>query len=501
MDSLDNYNFDKQHSKDKLHAIERIGLLLDKDSFLEVGSKVQHNCNNFGMDEKKLPYDGVITGFGTIAKKPVAIYSQDFTIMGGTLGEMHGKKISNIIRMAIKTKCPLIGINDSGGARIQEGVKALGGYGDIFYLNTLASGYIPQISIIVGPCAGGAVYSPGITDFVFVVDKISHMFVTGPKVIKKVLFESVDNESLGGAKLHTQESGVAHFFSENEKDCYCKVKQLLTYLPQYWDENLNEIDACIKDSIDKQRTFNLPDSSKKTYDSRFLLKAVLDRGSFFEVEERFAKNIIIGFAKICGISIGVVANQPCHLAGVIDCDASDKASRFIRFCDSFNIPIITFVDVPGYMPGQNQEKKGIIRHGSKLLYAYSEATVPKITIITRKAYGGAYISMCSKHLGADFVFAWENAEIAVMGSEGAVEVLFKKEIDKLDDDRKSAYFTEKVKEYEAEFINPQLAVENGYVDEIISKDSTRKMIIQSLNILKNKNSELLINKKHGNIPL
>jgi len=492
------YDFEKQHSKGKLHAIERLNLLLDKDSFQEIGSRVQHSCTLFGMDKKDLPYDGVITGFGRIHGKPVAVYSQDFTVMGGTLGEMHGRKIARILQLAIDSKCPIIGINDSGGARIQEGILSLAGYGDIFRLNTLASGYIPQISVIVGPCAGGAVYSPGITDFVFMVDSVSHMFVTGPNVVKKVLYQDIDKEALGGAVMHATVSGVCHFREPNEERCFEKVRSLLSYLPQCWDEEKSPIKFGDKQRIRSSVFPKIPRNPKLSYDVREILKAVVDEKSFLEISEEFAKNLVIGFATIFGTTVGVVANQTKVLAGVLDCDASDKASRFIRFCDAFNIPLLTFVDVPGFLPGLEQERKGIIRHGAKLLFAYAESTVPKITIILRKAYGGAYIAMCSKHLGSDFVYSWDTGEIAVMGADGAVEILFKNELQNAPNPKELIEKLEK--EYADTFVNPTIAAESGIIDEIIEPDQTGRVIIQSLIQLQRKEQQIL-KKKHGNIPL
>ncbi len=493
-----NYDLEKQHKHGKYHAIERIERLLDGDSFWEIGSHIEHDCHEFGMDEKHIPYDGVITGFGTIMNRQVAIYSQDFTVMGGTLGKMHGQKIERVIELAIKYRCPVIGINDSGGARIQEGIEALGGYGDIFRLNTLASGYIPQISIILGPCAGGAVYSPGITDFVFVVETISKMFVTGPKVVKQVLFESIDSQTLGGAQMHAHTSGVAHFLSKTEDSCFEQVKELFDYLPQ---NNIKQDHTVLHQRVSyegKALSHLIPDNPKQAYDIRTVIEATVDDSRFLEVAKEFAQNIVVGFARISGAVTGVIANQPKVFAGVIDCDASDKAARFIRFCDAYHIPLLTFVDVPGFMPGSEQEQKGIIRHGAKLLYAYSEATVAKITVILRKAYGGAYIAMCSKQLGADFVFAWPRAEIAVMGAEGAIEVLFRKELAASTDP--AAFKQRKTEEYKRAFLNPDTAVKRGIVDEIISPDRTREFIIKALRSSSNK-VECTLDKKHGNIPL
>lgn len=492
------YDFEKQHSKGKIHAIERLNLLLDKDSFQEIGSRVQHSCTLFGMDKKDLPYDGVITGFGRIHGRPVAVYSQDFTVMGGTLGEMHGKKIARILKLAIDSKCPVIGINDSGGARIQEGIHSLAGYGDIFRLNTLASGYIPQISVIVGPCAGGAVYSPGITDFVFMVDSVSHMFVTGPNVVKKVLYQDIDKEALGGSVMHASVSGVCHFRHPNEEQCFERVRSLLAYLPQCWDEERSSIKLGTGQQSDPSAFPKIPRNPKLSYDVREILKAIVDEKSLMEISEEFAKNLVIGFGTIAGASVGIIANQTKVLAGVLDCDASNKASRFIRFCDAFNIPLLTFVDVPGFLPGLEQERKGIIRHGAKLLFAYAESTVPKITIILRKAYGGAYIAMCSKHLGSDFVYSWDTGEIAVMGAEGAVEILFKNELQNAPNPKELIEKLEK--QYAETFVNPTIAAESGIIDEIIEPEQTRGIIIQSLIQLQRKEQQIL-KKKHGNIPL
>ena len=409
------YDLEKQHSKGKLHAIERINTLCDKGSFFEIYAEARHTCTSFGMDKKEIPYDGVITGFGKINGKKVAVYAQDFTVQGGSLGKVHGEKIAELINKAIDARCPVIGINDSGGARIQEGVDSLCGYGDLFYQNVRASGSVPQISIIAGPCAGGAVYSPGITDFIFAVDGISNLFITGPKVVKSVMFMDISAEDLGGASIHSQKSGVAHFRCPNEKDCYEKVRKLLDYIPHYYGEKLVAEAKYHFDEKKKAKQIEsvLPERSTQGYDMREVINCVTDDDSFYEVSEEFAPNAVIGFAKVEGKSVGIVANNPAGLGGILNCDASDKIARFVRYCDSFDIPLVTFVDVPGFIPGPQEEQKGIIRHGAKVIYAYSEASVPKVTLITRKAYGGAYIAMCSKHLGADFVYAWPKAEIAV----------------------------------------------------------------------------------------
>ncbi|MBU5436854.1 methylmalonyl-CoA carboxyltransferase, partial [Tissierella sp. MSJ-40] len=425
---------EKQHKSGKLTARERINLLLDEGSFIEIDAFVSHRSTNFDMGQVEAPTDGVVTGYGTVNGRLVFVYAQDFTILGGSLGEMHAAKICKVQEMAIKMGAPIVGFNDSGGARIQEGVDALSGYGDIFYNNTIASGVIPQISVIMGPCAGGAVYSPALTDFIFMVDKTSMMFITGPQVIKSVTGEEVSSEELGGAGTHNKVSGVAHFMDNTEEECIVKIKELLSYLPSnnledpitfQSEDNVNRIEEKLNKII--------PDNPNKAYDMKEVIKLLADEGEFFEVQPYFAQNIIIGFIRLNGKSIGVVASQPKILAGCLDINASDKAARFIRTCDAFNIPLLTLVDVPGFLPGTDQEYDGIIRHGAKMLYSYSEATVPKVTVILRKAYGGAYIAMCSKHLKADQVFAWPNAEIAVMGPDGAANIIFKKDIENSND--------------------------------------------------------------------
>lgn len=490
---------ERQHQSGKMTAKERINYLLDENSFVEVDKFIKHRCKNFDMVNVELPDEGVITGYGTIDDRPVYIFAQDFTVMGGSLGEMHAKKICKIMDMAVKNGAPIIGLNDSGGARIQEGIDALSGYGNIFYRNTRASGVVPQIAAIMGPCAGGAVYSPALMDFVLMVDKKSQMFITGPQVIKAVTGEDVSAENLGGGITHNTKSGVAHFLAKDDRQCLDMIKKLLSYLPS---NNLDRIPKS-KDNDDINRICMelndiIPENPNKPYEMRGIIKAVADLGDFFEVQEHFAKNIITGFARIGGYSVGIIANQPSVLAGCLDIDASDKASRFIRTCDSFNIPILNFVDVPGFLPGTTQEYGGIIRHGAKMLYAYSEATVPKITIITRKAYGGAYLAMCSRDLGADFVYAWPSAEIAVMGPEGAAGVIFKKEIlnSENPDDAKKAM----IERYRMEFANPYLGAERGYVDDVIIPAETRKYIIVALMMLESKREKNLP-KKHGSIPL
>lgn len=488
-----------QHKKGKLTARERIALLLDEGTFEEIGMLVTHRSYDFGLEKQKYPGDGVITGHGKINGREVFVFSQDFTVFGGSLSEAHAEKICKIMDMAMKVGVPVIGLNDSGGARIQEGVVSLGGYADIFLRNTLASGVIPQISAIMGPCAGGAVYSPAITDFVFMVKNTSYMFVTGPNVVKTVTHEEVSSEELGGATTHATKSGVAHFACNNEIECIDQIKTLLSYLPQ---NNVDDPPRVVcNDSIERQdERLNtiIPDLSTKPYDMKEIIHAVVDDGEFFEVHKEYAQNIVVGFARLNGMSVGIVANQPAVLAGVLDIEASIKAARFVRFCDAFNIPIITFEDVPGFLPGTDQEWRGIIKHGAKLLYAYCEATVPKITVITRKAYGGAYDVMNSKHIRGDINFAWPTAEIAVMGPKGAVEIIFKKEIDKAQD--KEAALEAKVREYTDKFANPYVAAERGYIDDVIEPKETRPRIIRALEMLKTK-VDRNPRKKHGNIPL
>jgi propionyl-CoA carboxylase beta chain len=490
---------DDQHKKGKLTARERIELLIDDGTFEEIGMLVTHRSHDFGLERQKYPGDGVVTGHGKINGKEVFVYSQDFTVFGGSLSETHAEKICKIMDLAMKVGVPVIGLNDSGGARIQEGVVSLGGYADIFLRNTLASGVIPQISAIMGPCAGGAVYSPAINDFVLMVKNTSYMFVTGPNVVKTVTHEEVSSEELGGAITHSHKTGIAHFACENEVECIEHIKELLSYIPQ------NNVDDPPRvktyDPIgrqDEKLNSVVPENSQKPYDMKEIIHSVIDDNRFFEIHKDYATNIIIGFGRFNGKTAGLVANQPSVLAGVLDIDASLKAARFIRFCDAFNIPIVTFEDVPGFLPGTEQEWRGIITHGAKLLYAYCEATVPKITIITRKAYGGAYCVMNSKHTRGDMNFAWPSAEIAVMGSKGAVEIIFKKEIDKAED--KAAAFDQKVKEYTDKFENPYIAAERGYIDDVIEPSETRPRIIRALEMLENK-VDKNPKKKHGNIPL
>lgn len=491
----------KQHEQGKFTARERIEKLLDPNSFLEFDKYVTHKCQQFGIEKTKFLGDGVVTGIGEINGKKVAIFSQDFTCWGGALGMAYAKKICKIMDFAVENRIPVIGINDSGGARIQEGVESLAGYAEIFWRNVQASGVIPQISLIMGPCAGGAVYSPAMTDFTFMVDKTSYMFVTGPDVIKTVTHEEVTKEELGGAATHNEKSGVAHFKCDDEEDCFERVRELLSFIPSYnygVNENTKTSDSSNR-SCNKLKDV-IPDSSKKPYDMKEIILDTVDESHFLEVQRDFAKNIICGFGAVGGIKVGIIANQPSFLAGVLDIDSSSKAARFVRFCDAFNIPIITFVDVPGFLPGTVQEYGGIIRHGAKLLYAYSEATVPMITLITRKAYGGAYDVMASKHIRADINLAYPTAEIAVMGAEGAVNIIFRKELDGLkgkDFDQKKA---ELVSNYETEFANPYKAAELGYIDEVIHPEQTRIKLYQYLNALKNKKVNRP-DRKHGNIPL
>ncbi len=483
----------KQVAMGKLTARERIIKLLDEGSFNEYDMFVEHEARDFGMDRKKLHGDGVITGTGTIGGRPVCIYAQDFTVAGGSLGFMHARKITKIMDHSLKMRMPLIGINDSGGARIQEGVNSLAGYGEIFFRNTLASGVIPQISVVLGPCAGGAVYSPALTDFVFVVDSISKMFITGPEVIKTVLGEDITMEELGGARVHSEITGNAHFFAESEDDCFDQIKSLLSYLP--WS---NTDVPARKEVLEPLEEFNIseiiPTDKRQPYDVRNVIRAVTDGSDFFEIQERWAANMVIGFGTMSGRTVGFVANQPLVLAGVLDVDSSCKAGRFIRYCDAFNIPIVTFVDLPGYLPGVDQEHAGVIRHGAKVLYAYSEATVPKITVILRKAYGGGYIAMNSRHLRADFVLAWPDAEVAVMGPEGAANIIFRKEIATAEDpDQMRA---QKVQEYKEKFANPYVAAAKGYIDSVIEPWETRKSLLHALDVSGGKSVGMPM-KKHG----
>jgi len=483
----------KQVAMGKMTARERILALLDEDSFNEYDLFVEHEARDFGMEQKVLHGDGVITETGTVGGRPVCVFAQDFTVAGGSLGSMHARKITKIMDHSLKMRMPLIGINDSGGARIQEGVNSLAGYGEIFFRNTLASGVIPQISVILGPCAGGAVYSPALTDYVFVVDKISKMFITGPEVIKTVLGEDISMEELGGARVHSETTGNAHFFSETEDECFAQIKSLLSYLP--WSNTDVPPRKEVKEPLEK---FNIseivPADKRQPYDIRNVIKSITDGSDFLEIQESWAANMVIGFGTMNGRTVGFVANQPLVLAGVLDVDSSCKAGRFIRYCDAFNIPIVTFVDLPGYLPGVDQEHAGVIRHGAKVLYAYSEATVPKITVILRKAYGGGYIAMNSRHLRADFVFAWPDAEVAVMGPEGAANIIFRKEIATAEDpDQMRA---QKVQEYKEKFANPYVAAAKGYIDSVIEPDETRRSLLHALEVSGGKSVGMPA-KKHG----
>lgn len=490
---------EKQHAQGKLTARERLIQLFDEGSFVETGMFVKHRCVDFGMENVEAPAEGVVTGYGTVAGRLVYAYAQDFTVLGGSLGEMHAKKIVDVMDMALKMGAPIIGLNDSGGARIQEGVDALSGYGKIFFKNTISSGVIPQISVIMGPCAGGAVYSPAITDFIFMVDKTSQMFITGPQVIKTVTGENISAEELGGASTHNSVSGVAHFINPDEQSCIMDVKNLLSFLPS---NNLETPPICNTGDDPNRTDENLnslvPENPNKSYDMKNIITSLADNGEFLEVQQYYAKNIITGFIRINGQSIGVIANQPSVLAGCLDINASDKACRFIRTCDSFNIPILNLVDVPGFLPGTAQEFGGIIRHGAKMLFAYSEATVPKVTLIVRKAYGGAYLGMCSKELGADVVLAWPNAEIAVMGPDGAANIIFKKEIQ--DAENPTEVRKEKINEYREKFSNPYIAAARGYIDDVIEPAITRPRLASAFEMLSSKR-ESRPAKKHGNLPV
>ncbi|MBC7386632.1 MAG: acyl-CoA carboxylase subunit beta [Cryobacterium sp.] len=492
----------KQHASGKLTARERLELLLDPGSFVELDQFVQHRCTDFDMQNQKFLGDGVVTGYGTVHGRTIFVFSQDFTVFGGSLSGAHATKICKVMDLAVKAGAPIVGLNDSGGARIQEGVESLGGYAEIFWRNTQASGVIPQISVILGPCAGGAVYSPAITDFIFMVEGSSYLFVTGPDVIKTVTHEDVTKEALGGAETHSEKSGVTHFVLPSEQECLKSVRELLAYLPA------NNLDLPPKsstadpaDRLCPEIESVLPDSANKPYDMLGILRSVIDDGLFFEVHAGYAKNLVIGFARLAGKTVGIVGNQPSHLAGCLDIDASVKGARFVRFCDSFNIPLITFVDVPGFLPGTQQEYGGIIKHGAKLLYAFAEATVPKLTVITRKAYGGAYDVMASKHIRADFNFAYPTAEIAVMGPEGAINILYRKEIAAAE---KAGTVVEErarlVDLYRRTFANPYKAAELGYIDEVIHPTDTRRRLITSLRTLEGKR-ERGPSRKHGNIPL
>ncbi|MGA7670544.1 MAG: acyl-CoA carboxylase subunit beta [Nitrolancea sp.] len=489
----------RQHERGKLSARERVHLLLDEGSFIELDPFVRHRSINFGMENRRPYGDGVITGYGTIDGRTVAVFSHDFTVFGGSLGEAFAEKMVKVMDFALKVGCPVIGINDSAGARIQEGVEGLAGYGDVFYRNVQASGVVPQISVIGGPCAGGAVYSPAMTDFIFMVEGVSQMFITGPDVIRTVTGEEVTHEQLGGAATHTTRSGVAHFVGQDEEDVFEQVRALLSFIPS---NNLDDAPTFPPEDDPERAAAELddlvPEVSTKPYDMHEVIQHIVDHGEFLEVQPDWARNIVVGFARLDGHSVGIVANQPQYLAGTLDIDASSKAARFVRFCDAFNIPLVTFVDVPGFLPGTDQEYGGIIRHGSKLLYAYCEATVPKLTVITRKAYGGAYVVMCSKALRADFSVAWPTAEVAVMGPEAAVNVISRREIAEAED--QDAKREELVADYQREFSNPFQVASRGYVDDVIAPSQTRGWLIKALRATRSKR-EAVPKRKHGNIPL
>ncbi|MDX2133467.1 MAG: acyl-CoA carboxylase subunit beta [Saprospiraceae bacterium] len=487
-----------QHQKGKLTALERIRLLLDPGSFEEIGALVTHRCTDFGMAEQHILGDGVVTGYGTVNGRLVYVFAQDFTVFGGSLSETHAEKICKIMDLAMRNGAPVIGLNDSGGARIQEGVNSLGGYADIFYRNVLSSGVVPQISAIMGPCAGGAVYSPAMTDFIIMVEGSSYMFVTGPNVVKTVTNEEVSSEELGGATTHATKSGVTHLVAANDLDCIEKIKRLLSFVPQNCEDTVPHLPYEMGDEFREQLRSIVPDNPNQPYDIRDVINHTVDAESFMEIQESFAENIVVGFARLAGRSIGIIANQPISLAGVLDVNSSKKAARFVRFCNCFNIPMWVLVDVPGFLPGTDQEWNGIIINGSKLLFAFSEATVPRVTLITRKAYGGAYDVMNSKHIGADMNFAWPSAEIAVMGAKGASEIIFKREIETAPDP--AAKLLEKEKEYAETFANPYRAAARGYIDEVIDPAETRRKLIKAFAMLENK-AVARPRKKHGNIPL
>ena len=488
-----------QHAKGKLTARERLELLLDQGSFEEIGALVTHRCSDFGLDDQLIPGDGVVTGTGTIEGRPVAVFSQDFTVFGGSLSEAHAAKICNVMDLAMRLGIPIVGLNDSGGARIQEGVVSLGGYSDIFLRNTLASGVVPQISAILGPCAGGSVYSPALTDFIFMVEGTSYMHITGPDVVRAVTHEDVTSEALGGAIVHASRSGVSHFTARDDAACMSRIRKLLSFLPQNNADDPPrgpETDPAEREEPGLDEI--VPESDDQPYDIKEVITMVVDDGDFLEVQEGYARNIVVGFARLGGRSVGIVANQPAVLAGVLDIDASVKAARFIRFCDAFNVPLLTFEDVPGFLPGTQQEHGGIIRHGAKLLYAYCEATVPKLTVITRKAYGGAYCVLSSKHIRGDYNVGWPSAQIAVMGAEGAAKVIFRREIQAAADP--ASMEKEKIADYEERFANPFIAAERGYLDDVIEPRETRPRLIRALELLSTKRDENPP-KKHGSIPL
>lgn len=490
---------EKQHEKGKLTARERIDILLDPGSFQEIDAFVQHRSTAFGLDEQKFLGDGVVTGSGKIDGRPVFLFSQDFTVFGGSLSETHAEKICKVMDLALKNGVPIIGLNDSGGARIQEGVSSLGGYAEVFWRNSMASGVVPQISAVMGPCAGGAVYSPALTDFVYMVKNTSYMFVTGPNVVKTVTHEEVTSEDLGGASAHGTKSGVAHFAEENDAVCLHKIRDLMSYLPLNCEEKVPSQPSKKPDAAKAEKLDTIiPDSPNKPYDIKDVIDGVMDGGSFYEVHENYADNIVVGFARLDGRTVGIVANQPLSLAGVLDIDASVKGARFVRFCDAFNIPIVVFEDVPGFLPGTDQEWGGIIKHGAKLLYAFCEATVPKMTVITRKAYGGAYDVMNSKHIRADYNVAWPSAEIAVMGTKGAVEIIFRKEIAKANNPEERQKELEE--QYSEEFAHPYKAAARGFIDDVILPSETREKLIHAFDLCQNK-VDSVPKRKHDNLPL
>ena len=490
---------EKQHEKGKLTARERINILVDRDSFVEIDAFVTHRSSAFGLKKQKIPGDGVVTGFAKIDGRPIYLFSQDFTVFGGSLSETHAQKICKVMDLALKNGVPVIGLNDSGGARIQEGVDSLGGYAEVFWRNSMASGVIPQISAVMGPCAGGAVYSPALTDFIYMVKNSSYMFVTGPNVVKTVTHEEVTSEELGGATTHGSKSGVAHFTVDNDAVCLKSIRKLLSYLPQNCEEKAPAIKSMDPDRAKAEALDDLvPTNANKPYDIKDVIEGVMDQASFYEVHENYADNLVVGFARLDGRSVGIVANQPLALAGVLDIDASLKGARFVRFCDAFNIPLVVFEDVPGFLPGTDQEWGGIIKHGAKLLYAFCEATVPKMTVITRKAYGGAYDVMNSKHIRADYNVAWPTAEIAVMGTKGAVEIIFRKKIENADDSEKKQKELED--NYNKEFAHPYKAAERGFIDDVIFPSETRERLIRALELCQNK-VDHLPKRKHDNLPL
>jgi propionyl-CoA carboxylase beta chain len=489
---------DAQHKKGKLTARERVHFLLDEGSFEEIGALVTHRTTDFGMAEQQFLGDGVVTGYGTVKGRLVYVFAQDFTVFGGSLSETHAEKICKIMDLAMKNGAPVIGLNDSGGARIQEGVNSLGGYADIFYRNVQASGVVPQISAIMGPCAGGAVYSPAMTDFIFMVEGSSYMFVTGPNVVKTVTNEEVTSEELGGASTHATKSGVTHRVAANDVDCIEQIKRMLSYIPQSCEEAPPRLPYTMGSEYRDELSAIVPENANQPYDIKAVIEGIADPETFFEIQDSYAENIVVGFARLAGRSIGIIANQPMNMAGVLDVNSSKKAARFVRFCDCFNIPMLVLVDVPGFLPGTDQEWNAIITNGAKLLYAFSEATVPRVTLITRKAYGGAYDVMNSKHIGADMNFAWPSAEIAVMGAKGASEIIFKHEIDKAEDP--AAKLAEKEKEYADTFANPYRAAARGFIDEVILPRDTRRKLIKAFAMLENK-VVVRAKRKHGNVPL